>query len=427
MQDSSDAGYPAVKVRSQDVHHSVSDFNPAFQCLNKEGLKFFLPNGRTGSDDLVVVLQNQCRWKEATNLDFLAKWIYIDYEFAEESTNMLSFPIRRFAIGPAFFVTEQEGGLESLARRFAEDTFGNSLDASKYIQFSKRVSKINYDLDPSTNDGYSALIEANQVNGCPTFRYRAKRVVLTTSVGVIASGDIEFIPPLLYANPLVMKDYIKIFYQFENKFWDDAQFIVSLQKEGNIGKCHHWQNLDFKSKAHGARKHTSTEFLPGSGILFCTLLTEGLQELGGKLTDDMVQGVLLDPLRRVYGDLVDANLLDSKYHKWNEDQNFYGSYSNWEPGSNLVDYFKFYGGKFDSSEKFIAPCGHHGCNSDDKWILHISGTASCIELWELIKGAIASGERSGHYVLNDIGCGGKGCGTEFESPCEDFFSNAHGK
>jgi hypothetical protein len=141
----------------------------------------------------------------------------------------------------------------------------------------------------------------------------------------------------------------------------------------------------------------------------------------------MIEGELLDPLRRVYGDLVDKNLLESKYHKWHEDENFYGSYSNWVPGYNRTDYFKFYGGIFDSSEKFIEPCGHHGCNSDDKWILHISGTASCIELWEWISGAIASGERSAHYVLNDIGCDGKGCGIAFESPCEDFLSNAHRK
>jgi hypothetical protein len=85
---------------------------------------------------------------------------------------------------------------------------------------------------------------------------------------------------------------------------------------------------------------------------------------------------------------------------------------------------KFYGGKFDSSEKFIEPCGHHGCNSDDRWIFHISETASCLELWEWVNGAIASGERSGHYVSNDIGCDDKGCGTEFESPFQISFFRA---
>jgi hypothetical protein len=109
---------------------------------------------RIGSDDLVVVLRDQCR-KKATNLDFLANWLYIDYEFAEESMNMLSFPLRRYDIGPYYFVTEQEGNLESLARRFAEDIFGKPLKCSKHLQFSKRVSMIKYyDLD---HDGYSAL------------------------------------------------------------------------------------------------------------------------------------------------------------------------------------------------------------------------------------------------------------------------------
>jgi hypothetical protein len=197
-----------VNVAPKALHSALQGFNPPFQCLYTEGKKFYLPKGRTGSDDLVVVLKDQCRWKGATNLDFLAKWIYIDYEFAEESTNMRSFPMRRYSIGPSYFVKEQEGGLESLARRFAEDIFGKPLCASGYLQFSKRVSMIKYDLD---QDGYSALITGNQVEGCPAFQYRAKRVVLTTSVGVIANGiatgDLEFIPPLMNPNPLVTKDY----------------------------------------------------------------------------------------------------------------------------------------------------------------------------------------------------------------------------
>jgi hypothetical protein len=231
-----------------------------FEYSSKQAL---LPNGRahTQSDDLAVVLHEQCRWNEDTNLDFLAKWLSIDYESAEDTTSMFSFPDRRFYIGPSYFVKEQDGGFESLPSRFAEDTFGDPLSSSQYLKFSERVSKIKYNLDPENNDDYYALVDVNPkpTDGCPTARYRAKRVIWTASVGVIASGDITFDPPLdpNLENPLVMKDFIKVFYRFKTEFWDDAEFIVSLQKEDNSGRCHHWQNLDFKSKAGGTRKQTS--------------------------------------------------------------------------------------------------------------------------------------------------------------------------
>jgi hypothetical protein len=65
----------------------------------------------------------------------------------------------------------------------------------------------------------------------------------------------------------------------------------------------------------------------------------------GELSEDQVFE-LLEPLRRVYGDKVDVDdeVAAFDYHNWHNDPNMYGSYSNWEPGSDLTDYFKFMAG-----------------------------------------------------------------------------------
>jgi hypothetical protein len=351
---------------------------------------------------------------------------------------MRSLPIRRYYIGPPYYVKEQNGGFESLATRFAEENFKleDSPEAglkSSHIKFSQRVSKIKYDLSGDK----AAQVEVSDSGDCVTHQYNAKRVILTTSVGVVNEGiesGLSFEPELLFKdNPFEMKDYVKVFYQFEEKFWDDAEFIVSLKEEGNDGRCHHWQSLDFEHNQAGGRKQTNTSFLPGSRIIFCTLMTEAFQGLLGKtgltkLTEDQLID-LLDPLRQAYGEDVDTYLIaegpSKPFHTiWSSIPHFRGAFNNMKPKKTIKEYFEFYGGIFDGSDKFIGPCEHNGCNGKNEWILHISGTASCLEDWEWVRGAINAGKRSGHYVLNDIGCGGSGSGIEFESSCEDFFSNA---
>lgn len=108
----------------------------------------------------------------------------------------------------------------------------------------------------------------------------------------------------------------------------------------------------------------------------------------------------------------------------NEDYG-YGSYAYWSPkkpdsdaGYTFDDYFRFYG-----IGPYIDTCEHNGCDNGE-WIMKISGTCSCFEYWELVRGAYSGGVRSANYVLRDlVGENVFGPLGLPESECEDFFRN----
>ena len=226
-----------------------------------------------------------------------------------------------------------------------------------------------------------------------------------------------------------MNNYIKVFYQFPQKFWeatDDRQFIASLKKVGNDGICHHWQSLDFPG------------IVPGSKIIFCSLMNEALLELlGGDLTKDLTEaqlkGIMLDPLRRVFGaelvnTMVQAPEFEYHYSALWLNPSFYGAYENWKVGPDLKNYYQYFGGILAGSAPLVPTCNprtsaHNGCSSSGDWTLHISGSASCRTEHGFVHGAIAGGERSANYVLADIGCLGTGCGVSIQTKCDDLFIN----
>jgi len=431
----------ALLVDEREVADSAQFYyNIGFNCIQKEALKLFKEEGKPLfdplSDGVQAVLREQCRWENRTNLDNFQDWFNTGYEFAEQDTSMYSYPIRKYFISKFFLIKDQDGGFEKLPKSFAEEYLlsegASGYEESEYFRFNQRVGKIFYD----KGGVYPVEIETNFKGKCPARRFKAKRAILTAGVGVQNSGEIVFDPPFPYPSPMKMALYVKVFYQFEEKFWkemDDRQFIVSLAEDfdgATNAKCHHWQSLDYSSDLKTGPKKTSPDIVPGSKILFCTLLTEAFEALldeagSDELTEKQLKVELLEPLRRIYGEKVDSTLVDVKYPKLHKDPNFMGSYENWQVGFDLEDYYKYHGGILPGSNPIIEPCGHNGCMRDNTtWTLHISGSASCLEEYGYVRGAIDAGERSANYVLADIGCGGSGCSdVSTESSCDNLFVN----
>ena len=94
---------------------------------------------------------------------------------------------------------------------------------------------------------------------------------------------------------------------------------------------------------------------------------------------------------------------------WHADRlSGYGSYTSWQVGYDPWDYFAFFGDLNATNDYIQAPCEHNGCNGDpdDKsteWILHLSGSASCLQYWEFINGAWLAGWSSSNRVLESLG------------------------
>ena len=111
-------------------------FNIGYNCLQKEGNKLYKKSGKPRydpkTDGAVAVLNKYCRWDErpeVENLDFLHKWLYIDFECAEGDTSMYSFPNRKYTISKFYFVMDQELGLQKIPMFFAEE-FLDGTDSS---------------------------------------------------------------------------------------------------------------------------------------------------------------------------------------------------------------------------------------------------------------------------------------------------------
>ncbi len=96
----------------------------------------------------------------------------------------------------------------------------------------------------------------------------ADYAILTFSVGVLQSGDVHFSPELPYWKKIAIKTfqmgmYTKIFLQFppDKIFWDKSTEFF-LYASPTRGYYPVWQSLDHQ------------HFLPGSGILFVTVVTD---------------------------------------------------------------------------------------------------------------------------------------------------------
>jgi len=278
-------------------------------------------------------------WDPSDPLQFAAKWTWINYEHAiGDISHYAAFDVYGT---DSHFIDDQNTGYEGVVQRYARDNGVNPV-------FDRRVNRIEYD-----NSGeYNARVYTTDSSGA-CYAYDAKRVILTVSTGVLNKNLIEFDPPLRYPaprnNPMEMHLYVKIFYQFENKFWDDTDYVLTLKDRGNNENggslCSQWQNVD--------------NYIPNSRILMCTLTTPEWVALVGEAQRDtatLSNGQLLDllePLRHAYPDTF-AEPIHMYYPPINKDRDFgFGAYGDWKVGFTPWDYYRFYGGGSNNVSLFV--------------------------------------------------------------------------
>jgi hypothetical protein len=132
-------------------------------------------------------------------------------------------------------------------------------------------------------------------------------------------------------------------------------------------------------------------------------MTEAFEALIDPVTKELSSATLdalLDPLRIAYGSENVGTPLDIYYPKLNLDADYgYGAYAYWKIGKTFTDFAKFFGGI-----EILTPfCDHNGCNQNDDWVLHLSGSATCFRYAELVHGGYYSGIRSAKFVLESLG------------------------
>ncbi len=234
-----------------------------------------------------------------------------------------------------------------------------------------------------TNITYSdsGVTVHNSDNSCLTASY----AICTFSLGVLQNDVVTFSPPLppwktKAISTFSMGTYTKIFLQFpaDQVFWNTSTQFFLYADPLQRGWYPVFQSLD----AEG--------FLPGSGILFCTVV----QDLSYKVEaqdDEVTKEEILAVLRRMFGAENVPMPIAFMYPRWSTEPWAYGSYSNWPPGTSL-----------ESHENLRANVGR----------LFFAGEATSAQYYGFLHGAYFEGLEAGTEVAKCLLEGGTGeCGT----------------
>lgn len=214
---------------------------------------------------------------------------------------------------------------------------------------------------------------------------KADYAINTVSLGVLQNDAITFTPSLpdwkqSSIATFAMGTYTKMFYQFNETFWPtDTQFFLYAHPTTR-GYYTVWQSL-------------STEgFLPGSNIIFATLVDE--QSYRIEAQDDaitMQEG--LEVLRQMFPNITVPEPIAFLYPRWTQTPWSYGSYSNWPTGTTL-----------EMHENLRANIGR----------LYFAGEATSAEYFGFLHGAWFEGQEAGLRIAGMLSdeCENKesGCG-----------------
>jgi len=173
-----------------------------------------------------------------------------------------------------------------------------------------------------TDDGITIT---NDDGSCISADY----AICTFSVGVLQNDVVVFDPPLpewkqRSIATFQMGTYTKIFMQFppDQVFWDtDVQFFLYADPLTR-GYYPVFQSLD------------GPGFLPGSGILFVTVVEEQSYTVEAQ-DNEVTKQQVLAVLRAMYGPENVPMPTAFMYPRWSLEPWTFGSYSNWPPGTTL--------------------------------------------------------------------------------------------
>jgi monoamine oxidase len=154
-------------------------------------------------------------------------------------------------------------------------------------------------------------------------KYRAQKVIVTASIGVLQSETIQFTPALpdttveAYSN-IGMGRGMKVALRFKDQVWDSR--MTYLITEGLSSSC--WVPSAYKE---GSDDH----------ILMCFPMGDNGQALtdiasaagGSKAGDDAIIKVMLADLGLLFGNKVGASFIDGLVQDWTADPYVRGSYS----------------------------------------------------------------------------------------------------
>lgn len=194
----------------------------------------------------------------------------------------------------------------------------------------------------------------------------AVQVVVTVPIGILKSGDLEFVPALPdwlagAVSGFEMNNFEKVFLRFATKFWDEG--VYAIRQQGEAGQWwHSWYDLTA---------------LDGEPTLLTFAAGPAARETRGWHEHRVTESVL-EALRGLYGERVE-DPHQVLITDWQNDPYSRGSYAYMTPGSTPEDH-----------DRMATPVDG---------VLHIAGEATWTEDPATVTAALRSGHRAAENIL----------------------------
>ncbi|KAL9071741.1 MAG: hypothetical protein Q9161_004005 [Pseudevernia consocians] len=330
-----------------DYLDKFDTFGDVYSMVEQDAGKILLENLQDRSFRAAL---NLAGWKPIGDSQAQAvEWYQLDYEYAQKP-NSTYYGFSE----DSNFVIDQRGYNSFLHGQASE--FMKTNDTRLHL--NTIVQNVTW-----SDQGVNIL---NADGSCIDAAY----AILTFSVGVLQSGDIHFSPELpdwknIAIQTFQMGIYTKIFLQFppDKTFWDKSTEFF-LYASPTRGYYPVWQSLDHQ------------DFLPGSGILFVTVVTDQSYVVDMQ-DDDTTKQQVLATLRQMFGQNNVPEPTAFMYPRWSTIPWAYGSYSNWPPGLTLE--------------------GHQNLRANNGRLWY-AGEATSAEFFGFLQGAYFEGQMVGETI-----------------------------
>ena len=232
---------------------------------------------------------------------------------------------------------------------------GRDLD----VRLSTRVGSVDW-------SGSGVAVESDRG------RIRAKKCIVTVSTGVLASGDIRFVPDL----PV---EKVESFHRVSMGLYDH----IALLFDENVFGTGPDEYLLYNATTHGAPSPALMGLLTnvsGTGLTLADVggdFARELEEAGTEAAIDFARS----ELRKMFGGAIDRHLVKSHFTRWGHNPLTRGSYASAEPGA------------YPFRSVLRRPVG------DRVWF---AGEASSPGGWATVGGAHESGRRTARDVADAI-------------------------
>ncbi|KAH8884198.1 amine oxidase [Thozetella sp. PMI_491] len=155
----------------------------------------------------------------------------------------------------------------------------------------------------------------------------AQHAICTFALGVLQNDAVKFTPALpdwkrSAIDQFQMGIYTKIFFQFNQTFWDPKTQFFLYADPLKRGYYPLWQSL------------STPGFFPGSNIIFVTVLGDESRRIE-RQDPSVTKREALEVLRKMFPGKNIPEPLDFKFPKWGSTDWAFGSYSNWPAGMTL--------------------------------------------------------------------------------------------